>query len=94
MTPSLVAVHVSFHLSGCRSLKERRTRLGGLRQRIGREPRVALCEHPGDDPSRSTWTIVVLANGRQAADGLLLRIEQDLETHVDAVVADLVREWL
>ncbi len=94
MTPSLVAVHVHLHLDGCRSLKERRGRTRGLRQRLGREPGIALCEHPGDDPGESRWTIVALAGTRQAADALLHRIERDLETHVDAVVVDLSREWL
>lgn len=94
MTPGLVAVHLHLHLDGCRSLKERRSRTQGLRLRLGREAGIALCEHPGDDPSTSTWTIIALAGTRQGAEALLNRVERDLESNVDAVVVDLSREWL
>lgn len=94
MTPGLVAVHVRLHLDGCRSLKERRGRTRGLKQRLGREAGIAICEHPGNDPTESVWTIIALAGTRQGADTLLHRIEQELESHVDAVVVELTREWL
>lgn len=94
MTPGIVLLRVRFHLDGCQSLKERRRRLGGLRQRLGRETGVALCEHPGDDPTESVWSILVLASTRRGATELLDRIERDLESRVDAVVQDMDREWL
>lgn len=94
MNPAIVLLNVHFHLDGCRSLKERRQRLGGLRQRLGRETGIALCEHGGDDPEFSLWSIVIVAGTRRGASDLAGRIERDLETRVDAVVQDISREWL
>ncbi len=94
MTPDIVLLNVSFRLDGCRSLKERRQRLGGLRQRLGRESGVALCEHAGDDPEESVWSILIVASSRRGATDLAGRIERDLESRVDAVIQDLTREWL
>jgi uncharacterized protein YlxP (DUF503 family) len=91
---SIGILEVVFHLDGCTSLKERRGRLGGLRDRFGRNPRIALCEHPGDDPTHSAWTIVAVAGDVAAADELLAGVERDLESRVDAVVVDLSRERL
>lgn len=92
--PAIGILEVLFHLDGCASLKERRGRLGGLRDRFGRNPRIALCEHPGDDPTSSAWTIVAVAGDRRGVDELLAGVERDLETRVDAVVVDLSRERL
>lgn len=94
-TPAEIGVlTVVFHLDGCRSLKERRSRLGGLRDRFGRNPRIALCESPGDDPTHACFTFVAVAGDRRSLDGLLGEVERDLESRVDAVVVDLVRERL
>ncbi|MCC5888170.1 MAG: DUF503 family protein [Gammaproteobacteria bacterium] len=92
--PGILLINVQFELDGCRSLKERRQRLGGLRQRLGRETAVALCEHPGDDPGASAWSIVIIASSQRSATELAGRIERDLESRVDAVVAGISREWL
>lgn len=94
MTPGILLINVQFELNGCRSLKERRQRLGGLRQRLGRESAVALCEHPGDDPSASAWSIVIIASSQRSATEWAGRIERDLESRVDAVVSGISREWL
>jgi uncharacterized protein YlxP (DUF503 family) len=85
---------VSFQLDGCRSLKERRGRMHGLRDRLGRNARLALCEMPGDDPEFSTWTIVAIANSRGELADLLNVVERDLEQRVDAVLVELTRERL
>jgi uncharacterized protein YlxP (DUF503 family) len=85
---------VHFHLDGCRSLKERRGRMRGLRERLGRNPRLALCEAPSDDPEHSHWTIVAVGERRSAVAELLGQVEQELEERVDAVVLELQRELL
>ncbi|MCC5870788.1 MAG: DUF503 family protein [Gammaproteobacteria bacterium] len=94
MTAGILLLNVQFDLDGCSSLKERRQRLGGLRQRLGRETSVALCEHPGDDPGASAWSIVIIASSQRSATELAGRIERDLESRVDAVVSGISREWL
>ncbi|HSG91637.1 MAG TPA: DUF503 family protein [Pseudomonadales bacterium] len=91
---SIIALTVIFHLDGCRSLKERRGRLGGLRERFGRNPRIALVEHPGDDPQASRWTFLILGQDPRATADLADGVARDLEMRVDAVVADFVREIL
>ena len=91
---ALAVLEVVFHLDGCRSLKERRGRLGGLRDRFGRNPRLALCEVPGDDLTHSEWTFVAIAGDRRGVDALLGEVERDLEARVDAVVVDLQRTHL
>lgn len=35
---------ITFSLIGCRSLKEKRQRMGGLHARFGNTPSVAVCE--------------------------------------------------
>lgn len=94
MTPSIALLRVRFRLDGCDSLKERRQRLGGLRQRLGRDSAVALCEEPGNDPQESVWSIVVVASSERGVTELVNRIERDLESRVDAVVVEQIRERL
>ena len=67
----------------------RRSRLGGLRDRFGRDARIALCESASDDPGSAVFTFVVVAGSERDTQALLGRIERDLERHVDAVVVDL-----
>ena len=44
---ALAYIEVTYHLSGCRSLKERRSR-SRRRSRLGRQRHLALCQVPGD----------------------------------------------
>ena len=54
-------LRVSFVLPGCRSLKEKRQRLGGLRERYGRQVNVAVCESNFQDiHDRAEWTFVAV----------------------------------
>lgn len=46
---ALAAIEVSYHLSGCRSLKERRSRLQPLLDRLGRQRLDAVLRSPEDD---------------------------------------------
>ncbi len=55
-------LRVSFCLAGCRSLKEKRQRLGGLRERFGKQVNVAVCESNFQDMhDRAEWTFVAVA---------------------------------
>jgi uncharacterized protein YlxP (DUF503 family) len=86
---------VSFSLPGCRSLKEKRQRLSGLRERFGRQSNVAVCESDfADVHQRAEWSFV--ATGRSAAmvEQTLAEIEQRILESVDAEVLDTVREML
>lgn len=84
---------VEFRLSGCHSLKEKRRRLSGLRDRLGRRPHLAVCESDfSDSHQQSQWTFVALAATRAGISRAFNEIEQHLEDLVDAEVIEVDRE--
>ena len=78
---------IDFHLGGCRSLKEKRQRLKGLRDRFGRAVNVAVCESDHQDAhQRSQWSFIA-----SAADvGVVERLATDNEIISVAKVEELV----
>jgi hypothetical protein len=92
---SIAVLKVDFYLSGCRSLKEKRQRLNGLRERYGRAPNVAVCESAHQDLlQRAQWTFVAASAGRDVVDRALTDIERNLQGTVDAELIEVWREWL
>lgn len=85
---------LNFRLEGCDSLKERRQRLGGLRDRFGRLPQIAVLEEPIDNLKHACWRFLALTQTRPQAEQLLTRIEQYAATELDAVVTGQSMEWL
>ena len=85
---------LNFRLEGCNSLKERRQRLGGLRDRFGRQPQVAVLEEPTDDLKQACWRFLALTQTRPQAEQLLTRIEQHAASELDAVITGQTLEWL
>lgn len=85
---------LTFHLEGCRSLKERRQRLGGLRDRFGRLPQIAVCEQPSDTLQHACWHFLALAQTRAQVEQSLDRIEQFAARELDAVLTEQSLEWL
>ena len=80
-------------LPGCRSLKEKRQRLGGLRERYGRQVNVAVCESNFQDVhDRAEWTFVAVARPRGSIEQTLADIEQRILESVDATISGIVRE--
>ena len=89
------ALRVQFYLAGCRSLKEKRQRLNGVRERYGRAPTVAVSETGYQDLlQRAEWTFVAVAARRDVVDRTLAEIERNLQSSVDAELIDVQREWL
>ena len=88
-------LRVSFLLPGCRSLKEKRQRLGGLRERFGRQVNVAVCESAFQDVhDRAQWSFIAVALTTRLLDQILSDIESRIVDSVDASVAEMVREPL
>jgi uncharacterized protein len=88
-------MRVEFRLGGCRSLKEKRQRLQGLRERFGRAFNVAVCESDHQDLlQRAEWMFVAASAGRDVVERVLADIERNLQTSVDAELVDVQREWL
>ena len=86
-------LRVSFLLPGCRSLKEKRQRLGGLRERYGRQVNVAVCESNFQDMhDRAEWTFVAVALTARLIDQTLAEIEQRISETVDATISGIERE--
>lgn len=88
-------LRISFVLPGCRSLKEKRQRLGGLRERYGRQVNVAVCEtHFQDMHDRAEWTFVAVGLTVRLIDQTLADIEQRIIETVDATISGMVRETI
>ncbi len=76
---------LEFHVHGCGSLKEKRARLGGLRQRFGKRAGVAVCESAHQNShSRAQWSFVATAADGLLAQKALQEIEVFASRFVDA----------
>lgn len=91
----IVVLTMKFSLPGCRSLKEKRQRMGGMHERYGRQPAVAVCES-GDRErlDASEWTFVVTGVSAQEVESLCSEIEERVQRTVEARVMDVIRERL
>ena len=91
----IAVLTVGLHLEGCASLKEKRQRLVGLRDRFGRLPGVAVCESGDQDAwQRAEWSFVVVAGTRALADRQLADIERFVAESVDARVGGRELDYL
>ena len=100
MRATIFAMHIAiltlrFHLEGCASLKEKRQRLSGLRDRFGRQPSVAVCESGEPDVVQSAeWSFVVVAGTRAITDKHVAEIETFVAESLDARVSGRELEYL
>ncbi|MGM0631745.1 MAG: DUF503 domain-containing protein [Pseudomonadota bacterium] len=91
----LAVLTVTFSLPGCTSRKEKRQRMGGLHERYGRNPAVAVCESGAhDQPETAEWTFVVTGMAHRDVESLSSEIEDRLQRTVDGRVTDVSREFL
>lgn len=96
MSRSQIGVlRITFVLPGCRSLKEKRQRLGGLRERYGRLVNVAVCESNYQDVhDRAEWTFVAVAQTGRLVEQTLGEIQQRISESVDAAISGVDREFV
>jgi uncharacterized protein YlxP (DUF503 family) len=86
---------IIFSLPGCSSLKEKRQRIGGMHERFGRNPAVAVCESgERDRHDASEWSFVVVADSKSQIDSLCSQIEDKIERTVDGRMINVTREAL
>ncbi|MDY0205538.1 MAG: DUF503 domain-containing protein [Pseudomonas sp.] len=86
---------LTFSLPGCASLKEKRQRMGGMHERFGRNPAVAVCESGElNRHDASEWSFVVVATSKREIESLLSQIEDKIQRTVEARVMDVRRELL
>ena len=93
MTLIVGMLQLEFHLSGCASLKEKRGRLAGLRDRFGRLTNVAVCESDfADVLQRAQWSFVAIGSDTRVVNQTLDAVERDVVLHLDAVITRRTRE--
>ena len=86
---------ITFSLPGCGSLKEKRQRMGGMHERFGRNPSVAVCESGElNSHDASEWSFVVVAASRREVESQCSRIEDKIQCTVDARIISVTREFL
>lgn len=91
----VAVLRVLIRLPGCRSLKEKRGRVGGVRERYGRNPQLAVCETDHHDVhDLAAWAFIGAASSSVVVEQLLAEISSDLPLRVDGEVVSLTREWL
>ena len=91
----IAVLTMKFSLPGCRSLKEKRQRIGGMHERYGRQPAVAVCESADRDRlDASEWTFVVTGITAQEVQSLCSEIEDWIQRTVEARVLEVIHERL
>lgn len=86
---------MTFSLPGCGSLKEKRQRIGGMHERFGRTPTVAVCESGGHNQhDTSEWSFVVVANSKREGEAQCSQIEGKIQRTVEGRVTEVTRELL
>lgn len=86
---------VTFSLPGCSSLKEKRQRVGGLHQRFGKNPAVAVCESgQRDQHDASEWTFVIAMSTKREIESLCSQIEDKLQSIIDGRIMTIEKEFI
>lgn len=92
---SVMSLEAHFYLPGCRSLKEKRGRLRGLRDRFGRATNVAVCElDKQDNHQQASYLFVATAASAAVVEKILADIEREIQFAVDAQLLRVEREVL
>lgn len=88
-------LRVQFYLHGCRSLKEKRRRLSGLRDKFGKQTSIAVCESgAADEHQRAQWSFVACAGTAAVVEQALAEVERYIVSSVDGEVVGMDQEWL
>jgi uncharacterized protein len=83
-----------FHLEGCASLKEKRQRLSGLRDRFGQRTHIAVCESALQDVIQSAqWSFVIVSATRALVDQTTAEVERYIGEHLDVRVSGREMEY-
>ena len=91
----IAVITMTFSLPGCGSLKEKRQRMGGMHERFGRNPAVAVCESGElNKHDASEWSFVVVATSKREVESLLSQIEDKIQSSVEGRVIDVMRQFL
>ena len=88
-------LYLRLWLEGCQSLKEKRQRLRGIRDRLGKHPQIALMECANEDRWQvSEWQFLLLAQHKSHVERLASQVEEHILSSVDAVITERDWQWL
>ncbi len=84
-----------FYLTGCQSLKEKRRRVMGIRDKFGRKTNIAICESDLHDTLQNAqWSYIATAGNRKTVEQCLTQIEEFAKQSIDAVIISREIEYL
>lgn len=90
----ILRLTLSFQLPGCRSLKEKRSRLKTLRDRFGSSAHIAVAETDRqNEHGFACWQFIIISGDRGMIDAECSRIETFCQ-QLDAYVVACDREYL
>lgn len=91
----LAIINFEFYLHGCQSLKEKRRRLAGLREKFGKNTGIAVCESDRQDHwQESQWSFAIMALDKRLVEKQAACIESHCRSHLDAELCHIHLEWL
>ena len=92
---AIICLTLDICLPACRSLKEKRSRLRGLRDKFGRNAAVALSEtdfHNRHDYAQ--WSLVAIGSDGGQVQAQLHRIETYIQEYIDGYITKAKMEHL
>ncbi|WP_086932442.1 DUF503 domain-containing protein [Agarilytica rhodophyticola] len=91
----IAILEIKFYLHGCLSLKEKRHRIGGLRDKYGSNKNLAVCESGTlDSKQRAELSFVCAANDKKTVESILSKIIDYCESSIDAELTHHKIEWV
>lgn len=92
---AILRLELEFMLPGCRSLKEKRSRLRSWSDQTGRQANIAITESRWHDQhDRSAWTLVLTGGSRSVLESLATKTLTLAETTVDGYLTQQHTDWL
>ena len=86
---------IEFYLPGCNSLKEKRTRLRGIKDKFGKNSNLALVESAFQNHhSRAIWSFVSIGQTKSIVDSVLNSVEIWVDSSIDAYIVHVERHPL
>ncbi len=91
----IAILHTEFVVHGCRSLKEKRQRLGGLRDKFGSIKNIAVCESEHlDAHGLCNISFICAANDKKIVESNLAKVTDYCASAVDAELRNHQLTWL
>ena len=95
MTLRIKVLTIDFQLPGCRSLKDKRRRLRGLKDRFGKTSNLAVTESDHHDHHQlAQWSFVAIGRDSHGLDKLLDDVENFTHSQLDANIVRSERSEL